>query len=62
MADKFKPGDQVVLKSGGPTMTIDSSVSTGGVWAIWFAGAKRERAHFHVESLDTAPLKAESSK
>jgi uncharacterized protein YodC (DUF2158 family) len=50
----------VVLKSGGPTMTVDSTAADGGVWAVWFAGAKRERAHFNVDSLEQAPPKTES--
>jgi uncharacterized protein YodC (DUF2158 family) len=61
MAQQFKRGDQVVLKSGGPTMTIDEIV-TDGVWTVWFAGPKRERAHFHAESLDPAPPKSEPKK
>lgn len=57
MARKFKKGDIVQLKSGGPKMTVDAVdgedafSTTGGVWAIWFAGAKRERAHFSVEAI-----------
>jgi uncharacterized protein YodC (DUF2158 family) len=50
MARPFNAGDIVQLKSGGPKMTVDRSDSDG-VWAIWFAGAKRERAHFSDQSL-----------
>lgn len=62
MADKFKAGDLVVLKSGGPTMTVDSSYSSGGYYTVWFAGAKRERAHFNADSLEAAPPKSEPKK
>ena len=57
MAARFKVGDVVVLKSGGPKMTVDSISPDGGIWATWFAGAKHERAHFSVETLEasTAP-------
>jgi uncharacterized protein YodC (DUF2158 family) len=54
-SDKFAPGDIVVLKSGGPKMTIDSECSNGGYWTVWFAGVKRERAHFHEEAITTPP-------
>lgn len=45
MAD-FKVGDSVILKSGGPTMTVlDTSVgSTDWVSCRWFDGKK-----FHTE-------------
>jgi uncharacterized protein YodC (DUF2158 family) len=62
---KFKNGDIVQLKSGGPK-TVDSvqepnyAYPRGGVWAVWFAGAKRERAHFDEESVDFA--KEDSNK
>lgn len=51
MASKFNKGDIVQLKSGGPKMTVDTDESDKGIWAVWFAGAKRERAHFSIESL-----------
>ena len=48
-----KPGDLVVLKSGGPVMTVDT-VNTDifddnkvtGVLCAWFVGDKLERARF----------------
>jgi uncharacterized protein YodC (DUF2158 family) len=51
LAGIFKKGDVVQLKSGGPKMTVDDVVKDGDVWAVWFAGAKRERAHFSKESI-----------
>ena len=64
MAPKFKPGDIVQLKSGGPAMTI-ASISTNiggdfsGYQCEWFKGASKERAHFTEETLQTyvAPKK-----
>ena len=49
----FKPGDLVVLKSGGPTMTIDS-VNTDifdddkitGLLCVWFVGDIMQRVRF----------------
>ncbi|MHA6641112.1 YodC family protein [Mesorhizobium sp. A623] len=37
MADSFKPGDVVRLKSGGPQMTVsDASAASGAVMCNWF--------------------------
>jgi uncharacterized protein YodC (DUF2158 family) len=57
---KFKPGDLVVLKSGGPVMTVDSvdHLAGLGVGCVWFAGAKRETAYFKEEAIEPAPAKA----
>jgi uncharacterized protein YodC (DUF2158 family) len=57
MADEFKPGDVVELKSGGPRMTVIriGPVTMGGtkheVWCEWFDGNKKSRDHFTRESL-----------
>ncbi len=32
----FKVGDTVVLKSGGPRMTIKSKQNSGDWWCVWF--------------------------
>ena len=34
---EFNPGDQVMLKSGGPVMTVES-VAGGTVTCMWFEG------------------------
>ncbi len=58
MADKFKPGDIVRTKVGGPNMVIDALHHAKGFWCVWFAGAKRNREHFHSESLVAVPPEA----
>jgi len=51
---EFKVGDVVVLKSGGPKMTVAEAKANdpGHVWTSWFAGAKNERARFPVAALE----------
>lgn len=64
---KFKAGDTVVLKSGGPTMTIVNPVykyddfltesgktHTGYYNTTWFAGKKQEKSSFHEDTIDLA--------
>jgi uncharacterized protein YodC (DUF2158 family) len=67
MAEKFKIGDIVQLKSGGPKMTINSAdAMSPNVYVAWFVGSKREHARFHVDSIELAkddpskPLRNES--
>jgi uncharacterized protein YodC (DUF2158 family) len=58
----FKPGDIVVLKSGGPVMTVDT-VNTDifddnkvtGILCAWFVGNKLERARFDRDAIVAAP-------
>ena len=58
----FKSGDLVVLKSGGPVMTVDT-VNTDifdddkvtGVLCAWFAGEKFERVRFDHRAIEPAP-------
>jgi uncharacterized protein YodC (DUF2158 family) len=58
----LKPGDLVVLKSGGPVMTVDT-VNTDvfdddritGILCAWFVGNKLERARFDPGALVPAP-------
>jgi uncharacterized protein YodC (DUF2158 family) len=59
----LKPGDLVVLKSGGPTMTVDT-VNTDifdgkvtGVLCAWFVGEKLERVRFDCRALEPAEHK-----
>jgi uncharacterized protein YodC (DUF2158 family) len=57
----LKPGDLVILKSGGPVMTVDT-VNTDvfdddkvtGVLCAWFVGNKLERARFDPGALAPA--------
>src|ERR1700690_982562 len=53
-----KPGDLVVLKSGGPVMTVDTVNSDifdddkiTGVLCAWFVGNKLERARFDPDAI-----------
>lgn len=50
MADAFKPGDIVQLKSGGPSMTV-SELKNGQYHCQWFKGASKESAYFREETL-----------
>ena len=58
---RFKSGDLVVLKSGGPTMTVDT-VNTDifddnkitGIVCVWFVGEKLERVRFEQGTLELA--------
>jgi uncharacterized protein YodC (DUF2158 family) len=60
MAQKFKPGDIVALKSGGPPMTVTEELSshlTGrptNYQCQWFAGKKLEAGIFPADALDAA--------
>jgi uncharacterized protein YodC (DUF2158 family) len=57
----LKPGDLVILKSGGPVMTVDT-VNTDifddnkitGVLCAWFVGNKLERARFDRDAITPA--------
>lgn len=63
----FKPGDLVVLKSGGPVMTVDT-VNTDifdddkitGILCAWFVGNKLERARFDRDAIGLAPVQEAS--
>ncbi|GAA0004400.1 hypothetical protein BDS110ZK4_24180 [Bradyrhizobium diazoefficiens] len=59
---EFKIGDIVVLKSGGPRMTVDVVSSDGDVYATWFAGSAHKRAHFSKNSIESAPPKETPKK
>lgn len=57
----IKSGDLVVLKSGGPVMTVDT-VNTDilddnkikGVLCVWFVGEKLERVRFDHRAIEPA--------
>jgi uncharacterized protein YodC (DUF2158 family) len=67
----LKPGDLVILKSGGPVMTVDT-VNTDifdddkvtGILCAWFVGNKLERARFDPDAIapsrEAAAEKAET--
>ena len=63
----IKSGDLVVLKSGGPTMTVDT-VNTDifddskitGVLCVWFVGDKLERVRFDHRAIEPASLQQTS--
>ncbi len=61
MAVRFKTGDIVKLKSGGPKMTVKDDVQvpefgfsemTTEVRCQWFAGNKLQEGHFSEDSLE----------
>lgn len=65
----IKSGDLVVLKSGGPAMTVDT-VNTDifddnkitGVLCVWFVGEKLQRVRFDYRALEPVPLPAASQQ
>lgn len=62
MANEYKPGDIVQLKSGGPPMTVSRvGIDGEGYWCTWFKGASKESSHFDEETLKIyeAPKKGE---
>src|SRR4029453_8288604 len=64
----FKPGNLVVLKSGGPIMTVDA-VNTDifddskvtGVVCVWFLGEELQRVRFEWDAIEPARLPKNSS-
>lgn len=66
MAQKYKTGDIVQLKSGGPKMTVEEYSPHLGhgkgsvVWCQWFAGSKHEKANFPEDSLEPATVEKKS--
>jgi uncharacterized protein YodC (DUF2158 family) len=50
---KFKVGDIVQLKSGGPLMTIESAQDDGTYWCVWFSskGDETKGGAFKAEML-----------
>lgn len=52
MEAKFKVGDVVQLKSGGPKMTVTSvEVKDNYIYTAWFAGSKNERGRFPYDAI-----------
>jgi uncharacterized protein YodC (DUF2158 family) len=60
----FKPGDLVVLKSGGPVMTVEDvdKFATNDITCVWFAGAKLESSRLKSDSIELAPPKDAAKK
>jgi uncharacterized protein YodC (DUF2158 family) len=57
MDTEIKAGDVVVLKSGGPSMTVDTVADRYGTlsaWCSWFDGKKQASHVFPLTSLRTA--------
>ena len=55
MNKELKIGDLVILKSGGPIMTVaemDAAYGPAGVLCKWFSGKKLESGRFPVASLE----------
>lgn len=46
----FNRGDVVMLKSGGPKMTVEAGTAKA-VHAVWFDGSTLKKAIFLVESI-----------
>ena len=65
----FKPGNLVVLKSGGPVMTVDA-VNTDifddnkvtGIVCVWFVGETLQRVRFEQDAIEPARLQKTSSR
>jgi uncharacterized protein YodC (DUF2158 family) len=65
----IKSGDLVVLKSGGPVMTVDT-VNTDifddnkitGILCVWFVGEKLERVRFDHRAIEPARLQKTSPR
>lgn len=59
VSTKFNVGDIVVLKSGGPDMTVEEwevySGESGEYRCQWFGGRKLEHGSFPPDSLELAP-------
>jgi uncharacterized protein YodC (DUF2158 family) len=53
MSEKFKTGEIVRLKSGGPTMTFGGEAAlTGEAICYWFHGTERKCETFPFEALE----------
>lgn len=59
----FKIGDLVVLKSGGPIMTVTHPADNlSDVYTTWFGGRKLERGGFPPAALEMASKEASKPK
>ena len=65
----FRSGNLVVLKSGGPVMTVDA-VNTDifddnkvtGIVCVWFIGESLQRARFEQDAIEPAPSQNTASR
>jgi len=57
MAD-FKKGDVVMLKSGGPPMTVQSICSDGNLSCTWFIKGEQKKNDFDPETVKIFKLQA----
>lgn len=55
MANQFKVGDVVQLKSGGPKMTVSESYNDGTLGCVWFLGSDQKAGTFPSDALELAP-------
>ena len=59
---QFKIGDVVILKSGGPPMTVHNIGDYSpmgpnpGLLCVWFDGAKKVEDVFHVNAVESYDL------
>jgi uncharacterized protein YodC (DUF2158 family) len=52
--EKFKKGDVVRLKSGGPDMTVQD-LNESEVTCVWFMGEVKQQDDFDVDTLELVP-------
>ena len=53
---QWKVGDDVILKSGGPTMTVKALKADDMVFCEWFDGKNTPQGHvFHADMLKSPP-------
>jgi uncharacterized protein YodC (DUF2158 family) len=65
----FKSGNLVVLKSGGPIMTVDAvhtdifdDSKVTGIVCVWFLGEELQRVRFERDAIELARLQKTSSR
>ena len=65
----FKSGNLVVLKSGGPIMTVDAvhtdifdDSKVTGIVCVWFLGEELQRVRFEHDAIEPARLQKTSSR
>lgn len=61
---EIKPGDVVVLNSGGPAMTVGELVGDGTHKCYWFDESYTHSYSevFHLDALSPVPLEAEGDE